>query len=489
MLKIIKKRLAIELSAEQASQLRQGLEGRNQSLIQQMRLEYLQRLGLDSAQEEKLPFCEPSDLLLGELYLPQPGVIFYLKAQRGQQELQAGVFTRQESVDGEEFFTQIHTILSASQPQLGEWQLAPELLPLEVEDAQVESAPPSLEEITAAQSLRDREARCLLEQIKEAGSIFLNKIEGMDREVLEERIHQFKELGLLSMDYAVLCRRTGQQILRVSDKATIDESSQKAFKCFICGSPIADEMVEEVLACTESGSQMLSNRTWLLVLVRGILADLGIPAQALKIYRNPKLPVQIFISINGLRYLFVLCTEAMSVDQSYLVGAHLAAYGLEHAVIISTERITTLMRSHLKQTNPQASFEFLDHIEVLAADLERIVVEQQRHYLAQELQNMAPLTKVDVSSLVLERMLPEPQEEAVRPFEVEEKAPVIAQSQPELPVQLEPDSSETALEPLVTEEGASLEGTPELETGEPLEEFKEEGGSSSKGGKKNKKHR
>ena len=87
----------------------------------------------------------------------------------------------------------------------------------------------------------------------------------------------------------------------------------------------------------------------------------------------------------------------MTLDQAYLVGAHLAAYKLDSAIIISTEKITTLMRSHLEQTNPQAKFEFLDRMEDLSARLQRIIIDQQRDFLSKQLEDMVSLTKVDIS--------------------------------------------------------------------------------------------
>ena len=373
MLKIIKKQLPVELNEEMASNLRQSLQARYNSLLHRVRLEYLNRLGLEPNSCDFMEALKDAPLMLGELYLPEAGTIFYIKAKRGEALIQAGVITNDETRDVDEFFSEVRDILAGICDNLPSGQLSTDLLPLEIEDAEVDPNPATEEQLAAAKMLMDRESRQLLEQIKDAGSIFLNKIECPDRDLLERRIHNFKDLGLLNMDYAVLCHRTGQQILRVADKATIDESSQKAFKCFICGSPLSDEIIEEVLACTDSGVNMLSDRTWLLILVRGILAELGIPGSAMKIYRSQNLPVQIFLSINGLRYLLVLCTDPMTLDQAYLVGAHLAAYKLDSAIIISTEKITTLMRSHLEQTNPQAKFEFLDRMEELSARLQRML--------------------------------------------------------------------------------------------------------------------
>ncbi|MBQ7530063.1 hypothetical protein IJT10_09250 [bacterium] len=418
MLKIIKKQLPVELTEEGAVSVRESLQASYNSLLYKVRLEYLNRLGLEPGACNFNETMKTSSLTLGELYLLGDGTISYIKAKRGEGMIQAGVITNGDAHEAEGFFNKVRDIISGISNNVFDWQISEDQIPLEVEDAKVEMEPVTPEQITAAKALVDRESRQLFEQIKRAGSIFLNKIECSDRAVMEERIHHFTDLGLLNTDYAVLCHRTGQQILRVSDKATIDESSQKAFKCFICGSPIADESIEEVLACTESGSAMLSDRAWLVILVRGIFEEMGIPCNSMNIYRSADLPVQIFLSINGLRYLFVLCTEAMTLDQAYLVGAHLKAYKLDSAVIISTEKITTLMRSHLEQISGDTKFNFLDNIDNISADLQKIIHDQQREYLRQQLQDLVCLTKVDVASMVLKRVLPVAEKESVLPSAV-----------------------------------------------------------------------
>ncbi|MGM9992329.1 MAG: hypothetical protein ACI376_05725 [Candidatus Bruticola sp.] len=482
MLKIIKKQLPVELNEEMASNLRQSLQARYNSLLHRVRLEYLNRLGLEPNSCDFMSTLKDSPLILGELFLPEAGTIFYIKAKRGEGLIQAGVITNDETRDTDEFFSEVRDIMSGICDNLPSWQISADLLPLEIEDAEVEPNPATEEQLAAAKMLMDRESRQLLEQIKNAGSIFLNKIECPDRDLLERRIHNFKDLGLLSMDYAVLCHRTGQQILRVADKATIDESSQKAFKCFICGSQISDELIEEVLACTECGVTMLSDRTWLLILVRGILAELGIPSSAMKIYRSKELPVQIFLSINGLRYLLVLCTEPITLDQAYLIGAHLAAYKLDSAIIISTEKITTLMRSHLEQTSPRAKFEFLDKMEDLSAHLQRIIIDQQRDFLSKQLEDMVSLTKVDISPLVLQRMLPIP----------ENLKDVTVRDEPAASVHAEVSVSEAikVSKPSLGKAALSIEPKSALNA-ETVVEIIEESGAleiPSKGSKKGKKH-
>ncbi|MBQ7502206.1 hypothetical protein IJT93_05750 [bacterium] len=417
MLKIIKKHICIELTEDIAAGIRQSLQARYNSLLYRVRLEYINRLGLDSEVCDINKSFKDSPLLLGELYLPEPGTIFYIKAKRGGNLIQAGVITNDENRDTDEFFSEVRDLLATYCDSLPSWRIDEDLLPLEIEDAFVENDPATTEQITAAKALMDRKSRDLLEQIKNAGSIFMKDIAGEERDVVEECIHSFKDLSLVNMDCAVLCRRSGQQILRVSDKSTLNEGPQKAFKCFICGSPISDELTEEVLACTEFGGEMLKDRTWLLVLVRGILAELGVPSSELKIYRSQGLPVQIFLSINGLRYLLVLCTEPLTLDQAYMIGAHITAYRLDSAIIISTEKITTLMKAHLKQTKTDVRFDFIDDINDLNVKLQEVISKQQREHLGALLNDFVGVTKVDIASLVLQRMLPVAETEEEIPAE------------------------------------------------------------------------
>lgn len=417
MLKIIKKHICLELTEDIAAGIRQSLQARYNSLLYRVRLEYINRLGLDVEDCDINKSFKDSPLLLGELYLPEPGTIFYIKAKRGGCLIQAGVITNDENRDTDEFFSEVRDILATYCDPLPSWQIDEDLLPLEIEDAFVEHEEATTEQITAAKALMDRKSRDLLEQIKNAGSIFMKDIVGEERDVVEECIHSFKDLSLVNMDCAVLCRRSGQQILRVSDKSTLNEGPQKAFKCFICGSPISDELTEEVLACTDFGGDMLKDRTWLLVLVRGILAELGVPSSALKIYRSEGLPVQIFLSINGLRYLLVLCTEPLTLDQAYMIGAHITAYRLDSAVIISTEKITTLMKAHLRQTKSDVRFEFIDDINDLNVKLQSVISKQQREHLGALLNDFVGVTRVDIASLVLQRMLPCAEPEAEEPAE------------------------------------------------------------------------
>ena len=130
------------------------------------------------------------------------------------------------------------------------------------------------------------------------------------------------------------------------------------------------------------------------------------------------------------------------------------------------------MRSHLEHTSPSARFEFLDQIEDVSTRLRYIIFEQQRENLESQLKDMICLTKVDVASLVLQRMIPIPEElkKAVEEVqEVEQTPEVIASTEnvetaaEELPV---PEQSEVE-QPEVVENGSEDSVMDVQDNGEP----------------------
>ena len=239
MLKILQKRLVVSLDEEEASKVQQSLQARYESLLHRVRLEYLQRLGLDAeAYALTLPRTN-SAMNLGEVFLPEPGVILYLKALPEDGILEAGAICREANGGFVGFFEDVRNAVMEAHGPVEDWVGMETECALVVEEARPASTSVPPNQLQAARVLLDDQSRILLERIQEAGSIFFNKIETDNRQDTEQRIRTFEKLELVAKDFAVLCRRTGQQILRVADRATIDESSQKVFKCFICGNFIS----------------------------------------------------------------------------------------------------------------------------------------------------------------------------------------------------------------------------------------------------------
>lgn len=405
MLQIIRKRVRLALNEEQAVLLREDLHNRYSSLLVRLRAEVLEGLGLEGPVEEGVLPPRSSPFLLGEVYCPQPGSVIYLKCLRDEGELEVGALVGQGGA-WEPYFAGILESLEALVGQRLSWEVPDLEGPLEVEGASPGEV--SFEEGTraAALELLDPVSRALLGQVREAGSIFLNKLEGEDRQGVAARVARFEQLGLLSRDYAVLCRRSGQQILRVADRATIEESSQKAFKCFICGNPISDEVVEEILTAAEGCSALLLDQRWLRVLVGSVLGELGVRQEWIQVHQAPGGAVHLFLEFNHQRFLFVLSTARFTLEQADAVGATLSACQLRDCLFLSSERVSAIMRHHLIRANPGVEFSFVESLDGLEEKIRYVLHEKFRSYIGSLMEGFSALTRVPLGGLILRRLAP-----------------------------------------------------------------------------------
>jgi len=73
MLKIIHKSAPVKLDAKAARSFQSQLQGRFNSLLSGVRLEYARRLGLDDAELLPDPVNDDGEVEMGEIFLTQPG--------------------------------------------------------------------------------------------------------------------------------------------------------------------------------------------------------------------------------------------------------------------------------------------------------------------------------------------------------------------------------------------------------------------------------
>ncbi len=216
-------------------------------------------------------------------------------------------------------------------------------------------------------------------------------------------LQHFEDLELIRKDYAVIDQKTGQQILRVPSRASLEEASQKFF---IGGTAISNDNVDEVISCTPFCRYLLNNDHWLLLLLLGTLNDLDLEPDSVYVCRSDSGPSRVYLQTSQQRFLIVLSNRRLTLDDAYLVGAQIAAYQLNDIIVVSTDRTSTLMRHHLRQTLESGNFSFIDSLTELGAELRSILLERQRAYLKEVLDPLADLTPVKVQELIVKKMVP-----------------------------------------------------------------------------------
>lgn len=402
MLKIIKKSTPVKLDAPSARAFQTQLQGRFNSLLAGVRLEYARRLGLDDADLVPAPTNEAGVVTLGEIFLTQPGTICYVRYDGSEEVLEASAISNTRESDLEEFFQEVEACLSNAGVRSRGWSQAggESSIP---EDAEIASANVSEKELEAARELMRPESRWLLRQLAGQESILVREIDTTGVKDVFRHLQHFEDLELIRKDYAVIDQKTGQQILRVPSRASLEEASQKFF---IGGTAISNDNVDEVISCTPFCRHLMANDNWLLLLLLGTIKELDLGPDAVYVCRSDSGPSRVYLQTSQQRFLLVLSNRRLSLDDAYLVGAQVAAYDLKDIIVISTDRTSTLMRHHLRQANPDASFAFVDALSDLDTQLRTILLERQRSYLREILDPLAALTPVRVQDLIVRKMVP-----------------------------------------------------------------------------------
>jgi hypothetical protein len=416
MLKIVRQRLDVEFEGQQAFEFQKQVDESLNPLINGVRREYFKRLGLRETEVEEWLLREhkqsSSPLLLGDLVLRDADTVAYYRMPRTENVFEAGVITRNDPAEYKDFFDQLLAIArkTTRRKDLSWTSEGPdaELSTTLASDSVV--VVPTAKEVEAARELENDQAQRLIGQIMEAGSVFLTRFSQQlqqDRAVTDRHIQRFEELSVVSKDFAVLCRKTGQQILRVSSRAAIEDPSQKTFKCFICGNSVSEELLDEIITVTDFGRKLLERDYWLVVRVLGALEAAGVPNEKVHIHAGEGDLTNFFVTINDQLYMIVVANRKITLEESYLINAHVAAYKLTNVVVVSTERVSMLMRHHLEKSNPEAEFDFLDSLRTLEDRLTAIFARKEKSVLKKVLENFGALTPVHVQDVVMQRISPE----------------------------------------------------------------------------------
>jgi len=132
--------------------------------------------------------------------------------------------------------------------------------------------------ILAASNLEHQSAREFLRSAREA------RMEGYAAGLLPARVesHEFsieglENVGLVEREVQVSCRKTGHALFRLPNPQALAVVTVSDATCSECGSRVADERVEEVIAPTQLASSLLEDGSWLVNRLHFMLRELGVP--------------------------------------------------------------------------------------------------------------------------------------------------------------------------------------------------------------------
>jgi len=400
MLRIERRRLEISCAARTAGTLAAALDAEFPLVIEGLRHEYLKRLFPTLRDQAVTPHAPAADspLLDGDLSLAAPGVLLFYRIPREAKFIEAGFISREDSPASFDAFCTAIEHWAAGLGVVGTWEMidpaGAALADLDQDALQISR---DTVENRAAEVLEDPEARAILSRIYSTENTLLNTLAGsFDSDTLERLCGRFAELGLITRDYVVLCRKSGQQILRVASRESIDETSQKGFKCFVCGNPLSQEQIDELLAGTEAGKHLLEADRWLTLRLAAVLKDLGLRADAVRIHPGREGFFLAFINFQHHLVLLGIAGRPLTLEDLYILNAHLHAGKIGRCAIISTHPLPALFRRHLAGEHPQTVFNFIEGLENLKVKLREMFKAAEQGTVKDLLEGFDSLTAMEL---------------------------------------------------------------------------------------------
>ena len=166
-----------------------------------------------------------------------------------------------------------------------------------------------VERLLATEVLEDLGARRLLRRITEAqtdGRVS-ELLAGDEGRTTESLINRLADTGLLRREVLVSCRKDGRALFRLPSPDTLSVITSSNARCSECGTAIADEKVEEMIAPTEMAAVMLEDGSWLVNSLRSVLRRLGVPESQIAVApASGDGEAQMMVKVCDEPFLFVL---------------------------------------------------------------------------------------------------------------------------------------------------------------------------------------
>lgn len=278
---------------------------------------------------------------------------------------------------------------------------------------------PARTELVGAEVLRDRSARTLATAIKSSGGGLLvtdleRQLPSGDKQEVGTARRSIEDAGIVSSETVIICRRTQQQVVRVTDPGAVADMANRGVKCG-CGRPFADERQEEALTITEIGRTLLDKSRWMSVLLLQELLTLGVSLERVLLeYTAGGDEVDCITDVSGEVLLFELKDKEFSLGQAYPFGAKMGLIRPRQPIIVTTEHVGGDAKDHFARAQqaggPRSRLyrdpddvdpvEYIEGLENLSRDLKRIISKVHRRDALRHLADLMPLAALEAGQVV-----------------------------------------------------------------------------------------
>ncbi len=264
--------------------------------------------------------------------------------------------------------------------------------------------------ILAASKLEDERARVFLRTARNAHQEgYAAKLLTGSTESDRVPIERLEDVGLVEREVQISCRKTGHALFRLPNPHALAVVTVSDATCSECGSPVADENVEEVIAPTQLASSLLEDGSWLVSRIHFLLREMGVPEREIALGPSEGSGYgQLMANICGESFLIVTRDGDLTPAFARWVIDLEIETEASHLVIIATGRIHKeagiLLQNHSRRRiSGGQDFEMIvaDEAATAGRELEGALERVSQRVIAEQLCVLDNSIGLSVSRLVL----------------------------------------------------------------------------------------
>ncbi len=227
---------------------------------------------------------------------------------------------------------------------------------------------------------------------------------------------RLEDAGLVVREVQVSCRKTGHALFRLPTANALAVVTVSDATCSECGSPVADEKVEEVIAPTVLAESLLEDGSWLISRLHQILREMGISESQIAVGPSEGEGYgQMMSNICGESFLIVARDgELTPAFARWAIDLELDTEAA-HLVVVATDRIhnqaAVLLHNHARhRIRAGQNFELIlaDEAAVAGQEISQAFERVSQRVIAEQLCELDSALGLNVTQLVVSkfRMMP-----------------------------------------------------------------------------------
>jgi hypothetical protein len=267
--------------------------------------------------------------------------------------------------------------------------------------------------ILAASKLEDESARVFLRRARDAyqEGYAAKLLSGDSAQAHEFSIENLESVGLVEREVQISCRKTGHALFRLPNAHALAVVTVSDATCSECGSPVADEKVEEVIAPTQLATSLLEDGSWLVSRLHFILREMGVPESEIAVGPSDGTGHgQMMVNLSGESFLLV--TRDGDLTPAFARWAIDLEIETEasHLVIVATGRLHNeaglLLHNHARRRiSSGRDFELIlaDDVTTAGRELQYALERVSLRVIGEQVCDLDGSMGVSVSRLIISR--------------------------------------------------------------------------------------